>query len=38
LHRKETLISFDHKDITNFLEITREGEAIGLYENTKKWR
>ena len=36
LHRKETLISFDHKDITTFLEITREGEAIGLYENTKR--
>ena len=36
LHRKETLISFEHKDITTFLEITREGEAIGLYENTKK--
>ena len=36
MHRKETLISFDHKDITNFLEITREGEAIGLYENTNK--
>jgi len=36
LHRKETLILKEHPLYNKSLEITREGEEAGLYENTKK--
>jgi DNA phosphorothioation-associated putative methyltransferase len=36
LHRKETFLPPDHPSIPEFTEITKEGERIGLYENTKK--
>lgn len=36
LHRKETFISEDHPHHAEASEITKEGEAIGLYENTRK--
>lgn len=36
LHRKETLLHPEHPDIPMFAEITREGEAAGLYENQSK--
>jgi len=35
LHRKETFLKPDHPSITLFSDITKEGEAIGLYENPK---
>jgi DNA phosphorothioation-associated putative methyltransferase len=36
LHRKETFLPPDHPSIPEFEEITKEGEEIGLYENTKQ--
>lgn len=36
LHRRETFISEDHPHFLEACEITREGEAIGLYENARK--
>ena len=36
LHRKETFISEDHPHYVEACEITKEGEAIGLYENARK--
>jgi len=36
LHRKETFVSSSYPLITLFERITTEGEAIGLYENTKR--
>ncbi len=35
LHRKETLVADEYKLFDLFQEITKEGEAIGLYENTR---
>ncbi|TRX56698.1 DNA phosphorothioation-associated putative methyltransferase [Thalassomonas sp. M1454] len=35
LHRKETMIPTSHKYHEEFSLITQEGEAIGLYENTR---
>lgn len=35
LHRKETFVDDDYAHIGEFRERTAEGEAIGLYENTK---
>ncbi len=35
LHRKETFISKQHPQFDEFLAITKEGEEIGLYENTR---
>ena len=35
LHRKEAFISKQHPQFDEFAAITKEGEAIGLYENTK---
>lgn len=35
LHRKETFVLPSHPGIDTFKAITAEGEAIGLYENTK---
>ena len=36
LHRKETLVTQDYPHRPVFEECTREGEAIGLYENPRK--
>lgn len=36
LHRKETFLPPDHPFIPEFSAITKEGEAVGLYENTKQ--
>lgn len=36
LHRKETLLSEDHPARAQFVAITQEGEAIGLYEKGKR--
>ena len=38
LHRKETFLPPDHPSVPEFSEITKEGEAIGLYENTRQSR
>ncbi len=35
LHRKETFLLPEHPSIPDFVEITKEGEAIGLYKNSK---
>jgi DNA phosphorothioation-associated putative methyltransferase len=35
LHRKETFVSDEYPLLSLFREITREGEAIGLYENVR---
>lgn len=35
LHRKETFVLNDHPLIKNFIAVTKEGEAIGLYEKTR---
>lgn len=35
LHRKETMITSEHNLYDLFCEITKEGEAAGLYENTR---
>jgi len=35
LHRKETFLPADHPEVARFSEMTKEGENIGLYENTK---
>ena len=36
LHRKEAFIKPEHPDASLFKAITKEGEAIGLYENTSR--
>ena len=36
LHRKETLVLADYPHRELFEQITKEGEAIGLYENTRR--
>ncbi len=36
LHRKETFLKPDHPLVAEFIEITQEGEAIGLYEKTSR--
>ncbi|MCP3927561.1 MAG: hypothetical protein GY705_00490, partial [Bacteroidetes bacterium] len=36
LHRKETFLLPDHPQSKEFAEITKEGEAAGLYQNTKR--
>ena len=36
LHRKETFLKPDHPLVSRFIEITKEGEAIGLYEKTTR--
>jgi len=36
LHRREALVSADYPAIEQFRSFTKEGEAIGLYENTRK--
>ena len=36
LHRKETFLKPDHPLVPKFVEITKEGEAIGLYEKTTR--
>ena len=36
LHRKETFLKPDHPLVSTFIEITQEGEAIGLYEKTSR--
>lgn len=35
LHRRETFLAPDHPQIAFFSDFTKEGEAIGLYENTR---
>ncbi len=35
LHRRETFVAPDHPEMDFFTSFTKEGEAIGLYENTK---
>ena len=35
LHRKETMIPKDHEAFETFKMITEEGEAIGLYDNSR---
>ena len=35
LHRKDTFVSADHPMCEHFKALTAEGEAIGLYENTR---
>jgi DNA phosphorothioation-associated putative methyltransferase len=35
LHRRETFLSEEHPQRQYFNEFTKEGEAIGLYENTR---
>ena len=35
LHRRETFVSEDHPQRLYYNEFTKEGEAIGLYENTR---
>lgn len=35
LHRKETFVQSDHPLIEEFIAVTKEGEAIGLYEKTR---
>lgn len=35
LHRKETFVTEEHPLLQLFKEITKEGEAIGLYENVR---
>tara|TARA_R110002072_G_scaffold8726_3_gene43713 strand:+ start:3067 stop:4950 length:1884 start_codon:yes stop_codon:yes gene_type:complete len=35
LHRRETFVAPDHPQIAFFSSFTQEGEAIGLYENTR---
>ncbi|MBY5993688.1 DNA phosphorothioation-associated putative methyltransferase [Ferrimonas balearica] len=35
LHRKETMVRPDHPQIESFKLITQEGEAAGLYENSR---
>jgi hypothetical protein len=35
LHRKETMVPSDHESFEKFRMITKEGEAAGLYENSK---
>ncbi|WP_438863894.1 DNA phosphorothioation-associated putative methyltransferase [Neptunicella sp.] len=35
LHRKETMIPEDHESFEDFKMITEEGEAAGLYENSR---
>ena len=35
LHRKETFVLVDHPLYEEFVAITAEGEALGLYENTR---
>jgi DNA phosphorothioation-associated putative methyltransferase len=35
LHRKETMISKNHKSYEHFCMLTQEGEAAGLYENSR---
>lgn len=36
LHRKELMVSENHKQYEEFCQITKEGEMIGLYENPFK--
>ncbi len=36
LHRKETLVLESHPLREHFSQLTQEGEAIGLYENTRR--
>lgn len=35
LHRKETMISNNHESYEHFTMLTQEGEAAGLYENSR---
>ncbi len=35
LHRKETMVLTDNKHYDHFVSLTQEGEAAGLYENTR---
>lgn len=35
LHRRETFLAPDHPQIGFFSQFTKEGEAIGLYDNTR---
>ncbi|MBE8232323.1 MAG: DNA phosphorothioation-associated putative methyltransferase, partial [Endozoicomonadaceae bacterium] len=35
LHRKETMVLTDNKYYDHFVSLTQEGEAAGLYENTR---
>jgi len=35
LHRKETFLLPEHPSVPDFVEITKEGEGIGLYKNSK---
>ncbi|MBA6375034.1 DNA phosphorothioation-associated putative methyltransferase, partial [Colwellia sp. BRX8-2] len=35
LHRKETMVSKHHESFEHFCMLTQEGEAIGLYENSR---
>jgi len=35
LHRRETFVAPDHPQKDFFIQFTKEGEAIGLYENTR---
>ena len=35
LHRKENFLKSDHPSVPIFQEITKEGEAAGLYQNTR---
>jgi len=36
LHRKETFLKPDHPLVPTFIEITQEGETIGLYEKSNR--
>lgn len=35
LHRKETFLCPEHPKVEEFIQITQEGEAAGLYENSR---
>lgn len=35
LHRKETFVAPDYSNYKQFISLTKEGEAVGLYENTR---
>jgi len=35
LHRKETMVSMDHESYDHFCMLTQEGEAAGLYDNSR---
>lgn len=35
LHRKETMVTKDHKFYNHFCSLTQEGEAAGLYQNSR---